>query len=1493
MLPLRLLLVQHTRLGTLVVLLGSLLLGALLGCSPAPESAAPVPGGVLRERFPEQADEVLGAGAGFLATKEGFLASAQPREGRFVPTGEALETVLPARGDQAVIFRGLTSGFSVRVREIDASGDALREGNAMTYARPGGRSYWTAGVDGGAEEWLLLEKEQVTAGEPVAAWEVEGAGLRQRGAAVEVQDPSGRTRLQITAPRAYAEGGRVIAARLVASGSRLGLWVEASGEAVLVDPAWVPTGMMTSPRTDHTATRLLNGKVLVVGGFVNTMEDSTDSAELYDPTTGTWTSTSDAMSTPRVKHTATLLPNGKVLVAGGDPSGTSELYDPENDDWSPVPAAMSTPRVKHTATLLPNGEVLVAGGDPLGTWELYDPENDAWPPSAEAMSEPRAEHTATLLPSGKVLVAGGFTPGTLGSLWSAEIFDPDMETWTFTAGNLIFERAAHTATLLSNGTVLVAGGTDYVTNAEIFDPDTEIWVSTSPMGDLHSWHTATLLPNGTVLIVGGYDAPSAELFDLATDTWTAASSLSTLYSSHTATLLTNGEVLVAGGDAGGDDVVIQSAELYVLTTVTGSWRPVSAMTAHRSSHTATLLPNGKVLVVGCGVELPEVELYHPATDIWASTSLMNFDRCYHTATLLPNGKVLVTGGTAINSLIATDSAEIFDPEEGTWTLTADTMSAARYLHTATLLPNGKVLFTGGQDGIDHDLDSAEIFDPERESFTPVESMSVTRTHHTATLLLNGKVLVAGGDDTAEIFDPKEESWTPTMSTFTFHEFHTATLLPDGKVLVVGGDDGSVPFANAELFDPEGMGSWVLVGYDGDGHTRSEHTATLLPNGKVLVAGGSDSLFKALASAVLFDPAPGSWSSVDAMNTARYDHTATLLPNGNVLVAGGLILYDNLNKVELFDPAGRWASSAPLDTARVHHTTTLLSNDEVLIAGGEGEAGLLATAQRFVPGDDAWKPAGEMTEARASHTATALNGEVLVTGGVGSSGYLYSSERYDPTTDTWTLAEMVHERAFHTATRLSNGMVLVVGGVGPYGLLYEAELFDPADDTWWEVEPMNAARWRHTATLIQVRGQDMVLVAGGFGDTGALDDAELYDPERDAWSPAGTIGVHRADHTATVLDNGSVLLAGGVNYNSGPIGSAELFDPLAMTWTPAGSMLHARSAHTTAQLSKDRVLVAGGLGGDGPIDHAEVYDTGSNTWLPVRSLRLARRGHTGTALTGGRMLVVGGAGPAGFPLASTELFSLLPDAALCNQPSDCQSDFCVDAVCCNAACAGGPCDVCSVRTDITPLGGLTAGVCQPANGVDVPCNDGDACTQTDVCQSGDCQGTNPVVCDAPDSCHGEGMCDPATGTCDSPVKNDEAKCDDANACTDGDICQAGVCNGAIEVRCACPKCAPYLCFGAARSCKTSCESVDDCAAGKVCDRTGQCVDPPPQRSSLDDSGCALAPSGAQGRAPRDAIAFALLALGALATRRRGGKSHGGRSQAVRRRCGGLPRSRHSR
>jgi len=319
-------------------------------------------------------------------------------------------------------------------------------------------------------------------------------------------------------------------------------------------------------------------------------------------------------------------------------------------------------------------------------------------------------------------------------------------------------------------------------------------------------------------------------------------------------------------------------------------------------------------------------------DFWVTTGSLTTARSLHTATLLPNGKVLVAGGGDSNSN-PLSSAELYDPSSGTWTNTGS-LTTARYLHTATLLPNGKVLVAGGGGG----GNSAELYDPSSGTWTNTGSMTAERYTHTATLLPNGKVLVAGGygsgaPSSAELYDPASGTWTNTGSlTAARDDGSSATLLPNGKVLVAEGLGLGGFLSSAELYDPT-AGTWTATG--SLTNARDQHTATLLPNGKVLVAGGFNS-DNVLSSAELYDPTNGTWTVTGALNSVRYSHTATLLPNGKVLVAGG---WDNGNVValsiaELYDPAsGTWTVTGPLNTGRVYHTGTLLPNGTVLVAGG--------------------------------------------------------------------------------------------------------------------------------------------------------------------------------------------------------------------------------------------------------------------------------------------------------------------------------------------------------------------------------------------------------------------------------------------------------------------------------------------------------------------------------------------------------------------------------
>ena len=583
-----------------------------------------------------------------------------------------------------------------------------------------------------------------------------------------------------------------------------------------------------------------------------------------------------------------------------------------------------------------------------------------------ALVTPRSFHTATLLSSGKVLVTGG-TTGNGNPLSSAELYDPASGTWVAT-GNLANARSSHTATLLPNGKVLVTGGQNGgnpLASAELYDPATGAWSATNSLAIPRYSHTATLLPNGKVLVAGGQTGSSltsAELYDPASGTWVATGSLANARSSHTATLLPNGKVLVTGGQNGGNPLA--SAELY--DPASGTWVGNGSLQTARYSQTATLLPNGKVLVAGDGGSglLASAELYDsPSASFGPSGDIVTL-RVYHTATLLPSGKVLIAGGLNFDQYLA--SAELYDPVTGTWGTTG-ALATAREAHTATLLPSGKVLVAGGYNQSDRFLASAELYDPATGSWSATGSLAAARRNHCATLLGDGRVLVTGGTNgpsalaSAEVYDPATGTWSTTGSLATGRFIHAATLLTSGNVLVSGGlDSGGNALSSAELYNPV-TGSWSTTGSFAP--ARYGHTATLLPNGKVVVAGGSsggDATFT-FNSAKLYNPDTGTWSATGSLTTARYNFTATVLPGGKLLVAGGTgsIGFPVAN-AEIYDPAnGTWAVTENLITARAFHSATLLLNGKVLIAaGGSAGQGAAKSAELYDVGlgfSSAWQP----------------------------------------------------------------------------------------------------------------------------------------------------------------------------------------------------------------------------------------------------------------------------------------------------------------------------------------------------------------------------------------------------------------------------------------------------------------------------------------------------------------------------------------------------------
>lgn len=334
---------------------------------------------------------------------------------------------------------------------------------------------------------------------------------------------------------------------------------------------WMRWKLMSVPRADFTATVLPSGKVLLAGGITSLNTPVTATADLFDPLTSGITAAAP-MKGPRSGHTATLLPNGKVLVAGGGAPGASalasaELYDPAGNTWSAA-ASMAYPRIHHTALLLWNGKVFVIGGSAqIAAAEVYDPGTNTWTTVAAPTNTPRPMGpTAIQLPEGHVVIVGGANGGAVTASSEVWVYDP------------------HTGLMGTDRFHTLGGGRNFA--------------------------TATLLGNGTVMYAGGQDSTNAaaalsttDIYDVAMDGCTAAgcnsfspgAPMSVARCHHTMTTLKNGLILVVGGRCGTADSIAAS-ELY--DPVTKKWWPAGDLQDPRGYQVAVVLADGRVLVAG-------------------------------------------------------------------------------------------------------------------------------------------------------------------------------------------------------------------------------------------------------------------------------------------------------------------------------------------------------------------------------------------------------------------------------------------------------------------------------------------------------------------------------------------------------------------------------------------------------------------------------------------------------------------------------------------------------------------------------------------------------------------------------------------------------------------------------------------------------------------------------------------------------------------------------
>ena len=411
-----------------------------------------------------------------------------------------------------------------------------------------------------------------------------------------------------------------------------------------------------------------------------------------------------------------------------------------------------------------------------------------------------------------------------------------------------------------------------------------------------------------------------------------------------------------------------------------AWLPQSAKWGFQSVFSATKVVVASVIVALLGgfllISLPfERQREHlpgAATGVpgaFSPAGSLSEARQYHTATLLPDGRVFIVGGYDEDDILA--SAEVWNPATASFR-PAGSLARARSSHTATLLLDGRVLIVGGCCDLDGEVGQgqgvleAEIWDPGTASFEPAGTLGEGREElHTATLLPDGRVLIHGGlrsygvsvAETAEVWDPVTASFGPRMTLDPWRAGHTATPLQDGRVLIAGGVDPRTEQGvnrDGQVWDPQ-TADFEPAGPVGAG--QSAHTATLLPDGRVLIVGGiSVRTSRQRTSAEVWDPVTASFSPAGSLAEARSSHTAALLPDGRVLVVGGSYWDPSIEGgpiaitlAEVWDPVtASFSPAGSFADARSSNTATVLPDGRVLVVGGEDDDGVLASAEVWGP-----------------------------------------------------------------------------------------------------------------------------------------------------------------------------------------------------------------------------------------------------------------------------------------------------------------------------------------------------------------------------------------------------------------------------------------------------------------------------------------------------------------------------------------------------------------
>jgi hypothetical protein len=1003
----------------------------------------------------------------------------------------------------------------------------------------------------------------------------------------------------------------------------------------------------------------------------------------------------------RSNYTMTLLPDGKILIAGGDTAGatsncasgsSAELYNPSTQLYTSTVCFENSSNAdvtisSHTAVLLPNGTVMIAGGLVGGTPStdifIYNPNTRTLTLDSTSLTYARSGHTATLMKNGNVLIAGGMNSSgkAVGDTTddpgesSFEIYVPSSNSSSSSisaTGDLVTARWGHTATQMPGGKVFITGGYNpssvivstynYLNLSELYDPSTNTAIPAAPLARARAFHTATAMNDGSVLIVGGYNQSNTDTNGNYTNNFgfidtverytggqtmeTAAAMPGVAIMQHAALLDTQGEVLIYGGLGILTTQYFDTSYTILTSTISLALyaNAVSSGTIDKSS--SILLNVDKTLGVPVTGIIKNGYMMFSGPPPAANTHWINNNDAYldfytayssETYVNLQNAVIYQGIQTLQTNLLSNDASNMgtvtFEPQSETVTVdasvscTSDTTIASGTSGSATMactLASPK-FFVAGTDYVAQGS-YAKAYSGKITGGTLTWTILNTLTNTTSNLTVNFSVSTINNFSSLSESDAVQQDALGNFffapATVSISKAPASIVNSTWSDLAAGTpieDQGNATYSSN--FTPSGGSLGVVLNY-----LVSPITTDV---SQQLVVGVSTEIVQAavFSDLLTYEPANNAWLRSGAPAASVSDNIVSLYgtySNSITLTPGGLALV----------PAGLACSGSPasLDCSSVVKQP-------------------FGNANYYPP--NAWSYTyPSLNYARSGHTANLLpDGRVVVMGGLNGTGTLDTGEYMNPASSSkaWTLAggKLSVSRENHTATLMPNGNLLIAGGytqAASTGPVSNADIFYPYSNTIVQASSMTVARQNHTAVMLPFGpSAGDIMVIGGKSPTAYLNTSEIYISTSNLWIQlGGAMTYSRSHHTSTILQNGNILVAGGLNAN-GEVGYSEIFNPSTMTWGSVAKMQHARHDHTATLLSSGLVLVVGGNDSSGEVFEAEVYDPVAGAWSSLSPTDLlyspipGRMRHTASLLPNGNVMFLGGATNGGSSLQYNSIY----------------------------------------------------------------------------------------------------------------------------------------------------------------------------------------------------------------------------------------------------------------